>query len=92
MSKAKLWNRTIAAAQQGFSLVELLIAAGLGVLMVLTAGEVMIQQQRSETGTITTATGRLAACIQLSGGRIIPEHADSEQQFRFIQHDYWTKL
>ena len=47
MSKAKPWNRTIAAAQQGFSLVELLIAAGLGVLMVLTAGEVMIQQQRS---------------------------------------------
>lgn len=47
MSKAKLWNTTIAAAQQGFSLVELLIAAGLGVLMILTAGEVMIQQQRS---------------------------------------------
>ena len=47
MSKAKLWNRTIAAAQRGFSLVELLIAASLGVLMILTAGEVMIQQQRS---------------------------------------------
>lgn len=47
MRKVTLWNPTIDAAQQGFSLVELLIAAGLGVLMILTAGEVMIQQQRS---------------------------------------------
>ena len=47
MRKVTLWNPTIAPAQQGFSLVELLIAAGLGVLMILTAGEVMIQQQRS---------------------------------------------